>query len=213
MIVKIAREEMGHLITVQNPILAVGGQPYFGRDGYPTAPVAGHIFPIAMAYEPLGVTSLAKSVVVEGPPLEQLTDPALRARLDKVTAVIKSLPGEPINHAGAIYVAPYWMFKKDNIAPLAGLDADPNVASRKAIAARKQALKAAIVDTAGLVAESPTLPADALDDPAPRDFLTDVLVTADHDLITALGRAARTGPGQVDPPASRIPSRYEEIAP
>ena len=104
-IVKIAKEEMGHLICVQNLLLALGSPPYFGRDNFPTVPVPGRIFPFAMAYEPLGVTSLAKYVLAESPPLENIEDAALRARVAEVTKVLKTLPSEPINHVGAIYVA------------------------------------------------------------------------------------------------------------
>ena len=49
------------------------------------------------------------------------------------------------------------------------------------------ALKDAIAENEGLVQQVSNLPADLLDNPAPRDFLTDVLVPADQDFLNTLG--------------------------
>jgi hypothetical protein len=117
-IVQIAKEEMGHLICVQNLILAVGGHPYFGRDEFPTAPTSGGtVFPFPLMLEPLSLGSLAKYVVAESPDLETIHDKALQKRLEPIIAAGKDKAQQAINHVGALYIALYWLFKEDDSAP------------------------------------------------------------------------------------------------
>jgi Ferritin-like len=116
-IAQIAREEMGHLISVQNLTLAIGGHPYFGRDQFPTKPSHEETFPFALTFEPLGLDSLAKYIAAESPPLENITDPALRARVQPIIDAGKVAAHQSINHVGALYLALYWLFKQDDSAP------------------------------------------------------------------------------------------------
>ncbi len=116
-ITQIAKEEMGHLISVQNMLLALGGHPYFGRDEFPIAPDSGEVFPFALTFEPLGLASLAKYVVAESPPLENITDAPLKARVAPIIDVGKGAAMQAINHVGALYIALYWLFKKDDTPP------------------------------------------------------------------------------------------------
>src|SRR6266487_3896456 len=63
-ILGIAREEMGHLITVQNLLLALGLPPNLEREDFPPRK---DLYPFALHLEPLSQHSLAKYVVAEAP--------------------------------------------------------------------------------------------------------------------------------------------------
>ena len=63
-ILGIAREEMGHLITVQNVLHAIGGPLTFQREDFP---FDSQLYPFHFALEPLTKKSLAKYVVAEMP--------------------------------------------------------------------------------------------------------------------------------------------------
>ncbi|OLT12825.1 hypothetical protein BJF78_23475 [Pseudonocardia sp. CNS-139] len=64
LLVQIAREEMGHLVTVQNLLHLVGGPLNLGRD---RAPYAGEVYPFRFTLEPVTLGSLAKYVTAESP--------------------------------------------------------------------------------------------------------------------------------------------------
>lgn len=117
-ILRVAKQEMGHLISVVNLLVALKANPYFGRDDFPTAPSDGdEVFPFAMMLEPLSLDSIAKYVVAESPPLEQITDPAMKARVEPVLERIAQGVQQTVNHVGALYVALYWLFKPDDTRP------------------------------------------------------------------------------------------------
>jgi hypothetical protein len=69
-ILTIAREEMGHLITVQNLLLLVGGPVSFERQDYPWS---SPFYPFVFRLEPLSLESLARYVYAEMP--KELTRP------------------------------------------------------------------------------------------------------------------------------------------
>jgi hypothetical protein len=79
-IVEIAVEEMGHLITVQDLLLAIGEDPYVDRESVqPKGKSVGRLtFPIR--YEPLSGDSLAKYVTTESMTLDGIDDPDLRKK-------------------------------------------------------------------------------------------------------------------------------------
>jgi len=60
----VAREEMGHLMTVQNLLLLTGNSLNFEREDFPQIP---HLYPFKMQLEPLQQSSLAKYVLAESP--------------------------------------------------------------------------------------------------------------------------------------------------
>ena len=64
-ILGVAKEEMGHLMTVQNLLCLMGGPISFERDDYPWDTV---YYPFAFCLEPLTPHSLAKYVFAEMPP-------------------------------------------------------------------------------------------------------------------------------------------------
>ena len=70
LVLGIAKEEMGHLITVQNLLLLIGGPLHFGREDYPfdVAP----IYPFTFELERLTRQSLAKYILAEMPEESEL---------------------------------------------------------------------------------------------------------------------------------------------
>lgn len=63
-ILTIAREEMGHLLTVQNALLLVGGAVRFDRDDFPWS---SPFYPFEFRLEPFSLASLARYVYAEMP--------------------------------------------------------------------------------------------------------------------------------------------------
>ena len=77
----IAREEMGHLITVQNLLRLVGGPLNLEREDYP---FRSQLYPFPFRLEPLSKASLAKYVVAEMP---YLADPQ-----EEIKEIARSTP-------------------------------------------------------------------------------------------------------------------------
>jgi hypothetical protein len=109
-IAQIAKEEMGHLLTVQNLLLAIRGVPHFDREDPTPDPDQAEIYPFPLRLQPLTLASLAKYVTTESPLPEQL--PAdLRARAEAAFALSGSATGIGINHVGVLYARLYWLFQ------------------------------------------------------------------------------------------------------
>jgi hypothetical protein len=87
----IARQEMGHLMTVQNLRLALGCAPTFERDDFPLGP---KLYPFILSLEPFTQASLAKYIVFESP---------LDEDLDAIPGFTDALAGSAVNHVGTIY--------------------------------------------------------------------------------------------------------------
>lgn len=91
----IAREEMGHLITVQNLLRLIGGPLNLEREDYP---FRSQLYPFPFRLERLSRGSLAKYVVAEMPyfadPPEELREIVARATTASTT---------PVNQVGEIY--------------------------------------------------------------------------------------------------------------
>jgi hypothetical protein len=97
-LVQIAREEMGHLLTVQNLLLCIGAQPYLERQtNLPPEPL-----PFPLTLEPFGVPFVSRFLVAESP-----ADPAA------LPEELRSLK-ETIDHVGAIYAMLYWLFQESD---------------------------------------------------------------------------------------------------
>lgn len=89
----IAREEMGHLMTVQNLLLMLGLQPNLEREDFPTRK---DLYPFPLHLERLTQKSLAKYVVAESP--------VSAPDIDDIIALAQGAAGAMINHVGVIYV-------------------------------------------------------------------------------------------------------------
>ena len=106
-LLQIAREEMGHLITVQNLLLLIGAPLHLGREH---SPYASQIYPFRFKLEQLTLDSLAKYVVAESPDLPSdkiasLNTPAKIALFDNIIkpAARRSNDGEPVKNVGPVY--------------------------------------------------------------------------------------------------------------
>ena len=97
-ILEIAREEMGHLITVQNLLLLLDADVYLERENYP---LHTDLYPFPLSLEPLHPQSLAKYVIAESP---------VRAELPPELRPIAERAGN-VNHVGVVYAFIYWIFQ------------------------------------------------------------------------------------------------------
>jgi ferritin-like protein len=109
---QIAREEMGHLATVQNLLHLIGGPLNFNREH---SPYASEIYPFRFKLEPLTLDSLAKYVIAESP--QRLPDrfPAEDEQLLLQLAedARRSNDGRPVSHVGAIFARLQRLFRGD----------------------------------------------------------------------------------------------------
>ncbi len=111
-LVLIAKQEMGHFVTVQNLLRLLGAPPHLDRDDL--LPGSGQE-PATFMLEPVTLNSLAKYTIIESPLNEQITGQnkdiykRAEARIDA-----KSL--KQLNHVGALYAAIYWLFMETDEA-------------------------------------------------------------------------------------------------
>jgi hypothetical protein len=88
----IAREEMGHLLTVQNLLLLLGFPPNLEREDFPPRK---DLYPFALHLEPLTQRSLAKYVVAEAP--------AAASGIEDIVQLAEGSTGTTINRVGVLY--------------------------------------------------------------------------------------------------------------
>ncbi|MGY1679374.1 ferritin-like domain-containing protein [Geodermatophilus sp. SYSU D01176] len=130
LLVQIAREEMGHLATVQNLLHLAGGPLNLGRD---RAPYGSEIYPFRFKLEPVTRGSLAKYVTAESPRdlpsdmspedrdlVEQLRDDATAAN-----------DGNAVNHVGPVFARLAELFG-DTAGNLTDADVRTDTGSRQA---------------------------------------------------------------------------------
>jgi ferritin-like protein len=109
----IAREEMGHLMTVQNLLILLGSSPNLEREDFPPRK---DLYPFKLHLEPLTRMSLAKYVVAEAP--ADATD------IDDIMTLATQSAGSTINHVGILYGLLGVVFSRaDQIEPGATGDA------------------------------------------------------------------------------------------
>lgn len=101
---RIAVEEMGHLLTIQNILRIVGGPISFDRDDFP---IPTEIYPFPFQLEPLTKDSLAKYVFAEMPAgnvPEEIMTAAERVEIEERAARVSGDPhGAGPNHVGTLY--------------------------------------------------------------------------------------------------------------
>ena len=93
-ILGVAKEEMGHLITVQNLLTVLGAARQFDRDDYPNV---SPLYPFGFRLEPLSLESLAAYVCAESRPNSS------GAEADEIKARAKADTGDLVNRVGAIF--------------------------------------------------------------------------------------------------------------
>jgi rubrerythrin len=102
LLLQIAREEMGHLATMQNLLHLVGGPLNLNREH---STYASEIYPFRFKLEPLTLDSLAKYVVAESPiplPVDLSQDDKQLYEQIKVDAR-RSNDGRDVQHVGPIF--------------------------------------------------------------------------------------------------------------
>jgi Ferritin-like len=122
-------QEMGHLATIQNLLLLLGGRKafYMQRD---VMREASEKNPIPFVLEPVNKTSLATYVAAEKP---AQVPPELEAQVDELVRLAEKEAGVDTHRVGAIYELLRWMFtpleeasKGIDFAALAPLPANPH---------------------------------------------------------------------------------------
>jgi rubrerythrin len=110
--VTIAKQEMGHLVTVQNLLLLLGASPHLDRDDL--LPTSGKE-PGPFELEAVTPESLAKYTIVESPLDEAIrTDPQQLATYKRAKEKVRPKVLPHLNRVGALYVLIYWLFKKSD---------------------------------------------------------------------------------------------------
>ena len=120
----IAIQEMGHLLCVQNLLLALGGTSlhHLGRDGMRAASERN---PLPLALEPISHGALAKFVTVERP--ADIADKTLRELVERLGKEAEQSSGFSPHPVSALYLAIYWIFQPTD-APFGQLPlADSNL--------------------------------------------------------------------------------------
>lgn len=95
---QVAREEMGHLMAIQNILIQIGSPLNFEREDYPY----NHLYPYPFKLEALSVHSIARYVLAEMP-APQAIPPEFRFDLDQLIA--DSEYDGSVNRVGILYEA------------------------------------------------------------------------------------------------------------
>jgi hypothetical protein len=106
----VAREEMAHLVTVQNLLLSLGADVYLDRASMNRRDAA---LPLPFVLERLTLDSLAKYIVFESPSPRQL-DGKYDALMEEVHGRLGDNPRFRIQRVGIIYAAIYWLFMESD---------------------------------------------------------------------------------------------------
>ena len=93
----IAKQEMGHLVTVQNLLRLIGGPLNLDREDFP---FRSAYYPFSFRLEPLTRDSLAKYIAAEMPENPDDPDGLVADALERAQA---ASGGEPINRVGPLY--------------------------------------------------------------------------------------------------------------
>jgi hypothetical protein len=107
-ILGVAKEEMGHLITVQNLLTVLGAPRQFDRDDYPHV---SPLYPFGFRLEPLSLESLAAYVCAESP-AEWDDDEATRIK-EKAQATT----GDVVNRVGELFDQLISLMERSNVVP------------------------------------------------------------------------------------------------
>jgi hypothetical protein len=107
-ILGIAKEEMGHLITVQNVLRLIGGPLHLEREDYP---FRSEFYPFHFILEPLTKDSLAKYVVAEAPAKWLEEDPEAQPIKERAK---EADSGREILPVGELYERLVKLFERDD---------------------------------------------------------------------------------------------------
>jgi hypothetical protein len=120
-VLRVAVQEMGHLATVQNLLLLLGGRDavHFQRD---TLRTHSDKNPIPFVLEPVGEVSLATYVAAEMP---AVVPPELAERVAELVELAEHTTGVDVHRVGVIYELLQWMFDPDHPAVIDFTDLVP----------------------------------------------------------------------------------------
>jgi hypothetical protein len=123
----IALQEMAHLISVQNLLLAVGGPSalHVGRD---SIRAKSENNPLPFALEPVSDLTLSEYVLVEAPAV--IPDP-VADRIARMKLKVKTQAGIEPHRVGAFYTQVYWLLQPTD-SPRGPLRLTPDPRGRKA---------------------------------------------------------------------------------
>lgn len=96
-ILTLAREEMAHLLTVQNLLRFIGGAINLEREDFPFLAL---LYPFKLHLEPLSKTSLAKYVAAEMPADPNMPDDLMQEIIRRAR---EAADGQVINRVGELY--------------------------------------------------------------------------------------------------------------
>jgi hypothetical protein len=99
-IVEIAREEMAHLLTVQNLLTAIGSPPCFERGDFP---LDSGLLPFPFELQRLTKTSLAKYVLAEMPDEDTIDKRHLGPTIEEIKRRAGAPDGETVQRVGRVY--------------------------------------------------------------------------------------------------------------
>lgn len=107
----IAVEEMGHLITVQNLLVAGGEGAHLERYDWSRSPVA----PFPLHLEPVSQQLIAKYTACEMPDINSSDiDDAQRELLDDILKDAQASAGMDPERIGLLYMKVYWLLRRDD---------------------------------------------------------------------------------------------------
>jgi hypothetical protein len=113
-ILGIAKEEMGHLVTVQNLLTAVGAPLNFDREDYP---YDTPFYPFGFRLQPAGLGSLAAYVCAESPEEWDEPDEA------EIKALAQEQAGRDVNRVGMLYAQLIDLLGDETVIPDSAFDA------------------------------------------------------------------------------------------
>jgi hypothetical protein len=104
----IARQEMGHFVTVQNLLISLGADIYLNRENnFSDHPDA---YPFPVRFERFGLHSLARYVATERPASEEMRSSRTRAELRRILRLANRAEKIKVQRVGVLYAALYWLF-------------------------------------------------------------------------------------------------------
>jgi hypothetical protein len=103
----IAKQEMGHLMTVQNLLLGLGAAPHLDRENFPSS---SPLYPFPFSLQPARLTTIARYVCAEAPRTVVAADGA-----DLADAQREAKVGDGgVPRAGQIYERLFYLFQDSN---------------------------------------------------------------------------------------------------
>lgn len=99
-ILEVAREEMGHLVTVENLLTVIGGPISFEREDFP---VPADLYPFPFELEPLTKKSLGKYVLCEMPDEETIKKLKLTKEMEEIKKYVDGDGSMKVNRVGVLY--------------------------------------------------------------------------------------------------------------